>query len=74
MIKVTIGESKTQEVKEFPKLMKCKNDGTLFFFIEAKIGLPLQQKYSEDYLPLWASSWVMERFEDFNEPITIQNQ
>jgi hypothetical protein len=77
MLKVTIGESKPQE-KPFPKLMKEKGTENIFFFYRSCIGLPLNQsdRYETDdnnVFGTWASGWYMDRFEDFNEPITIQN-
>jgi hypothetical protein len=77
MINVTIGESNQQE-KPFPKLMTEKGTGNLFFFYRPCLGLPLStpdriQGTDIKHLGRWASSWQMEFFTDYNEPITIQN-
>lgn len=81
MINVTIGESKTQKVKPFPKLMKCTGDswakGSIVFFISPKNGIRLTSSYEGDMSnPAFDgifNSWDMSNFTDYNEPITLQN-
>ncbi len=74
-IKVTIGESKTQEGKSFPKLMKLKSNESIVFFIRYGVGVPILDsgKSKWDLEALIADKWDMRYFEDFNEPITLQN-
>lgn len=73
-INVTLGKAKTQKEKPFPKLMKHKNDGTILYFYRKGVGIPIN---NEDYCfsdtEGWASAWIMDAFEDYNQPITIQN-
>jgi len=78
MIKVTLGEVKTQEEKPFPKLMISKNTGRLVFFLSKYDGLQMNTvthpDTSEEYRsPHYSSSWVSSEFTDYNEPITLQN-
>ena len=70
MINVTIGESKTQEEKPFPKLMKSKG-GRIVFMITNSKGFQLNKAVDDD--PHYYTSWCMEDFTDYNEPITLQN-
>lgn len=75
MIKVTIGESKTQE-KPFPKLMEHR-DGTITRFVEPSIGVHIYANHPiVDSMTLWVETEgiCMDRYYDYNEPITIQNQ
>ena len=74
-IKVTIGESKTQNEKPFPKLMKS-NYGFIVLFYREKCGVLLDRGNCEkgsigigDY----NETWKMDIFTDYNEPITLQN-
>jgi hypothetical protein len=73
MIKVTIGESKTQE-KPFPKLMKSNLSGDLCLVFENEskdgyIGLNLTGKHAG----IVGFRFVAKNCTDYNEPITIQN-
>ncbi len=70
MIKLTIGESKTQEVKPFPKLM-ASNEGRLVMMISYGIGFQLNYAANED--PHYYKEWAMNEFTDYNKPITLQN-
>ncbi len=78
MINVTLGEAKPQE-KPFPKLMKSnanqytlialftsKNEGTVLFD---------DNKIEEDRYEIghYSIGWSMNKFTDYNEPITLQN-
>ena len=73
MITVTLGEAKTQK-KDFPKLMRNTETGLIYYFHRKGVGLPLQEADRFDEDKKWASSWNMDYFTDYNEPITIQNQ
>ena len=81
MINVTIGESKTQNEKPFPKLMKCIGDswakGSIVFFIRPEKGIRLTSSYEGDMsnpeFDSIVNSWDMSNFTDYNEPITLQN-
>ena len=76
MINVTIGESKTQEAKPFPKLMKCK-DNVIYYFIRESYGLPIanwdEERFEMSFENMTAANWDMDEFTDYNEPITLQN-
>jgi hypothetical protein len=76
-VKITIGESKTQEVKPFPKLMTVNDstnddNGIVILFTEGGNGTVIKAagKYHIGYSSF---SFYMEQFTDFNEPITLQN-
>lgn len=85
-VKVSIGESKTQEVKPFPKLMAFKypNSGTklLLFMKDSKNGVVLKKLEEGKSINLDAVGdfWTIKSdefndgvFTDYNEPITLQN-
>jgi hypothetical protein len=74
MIKVTVGEQKTQSEKPFPKLMKSKVSGAIVYFTKESYGLVIIESYGTggDFNSS-ASGWNMTNFTDYNEPITIQN-
>lgn len=77
MIKVTIGESKTQSEKPFPKLMINKY-GCIRLVYKCGSSVILKPgKGAED--SSWVEKineprdWVMAGFTDYNETITLQN-
>lgn len=72
MINVTIGESKTQSEKPFPKIMKSKYSGAIVFFISNERGYILVEGRDIKY-DTSEFGWAMNNFTDFNEPITLQN-
>ena len=71
MIKVTVGEQKTQSEKPFPKLMIATKgvwkDQICFF--EKRMGGMLIGPREFGY----ADNFIMDDFTDYNEPITLQN-
>lgn len=74
MIKVTLqNEEKKADAKPFPKLMITEG-GKIVLFFEPRIGVALAMTGANwsgiDYF----TEWVMEKFTDYNEPITIQNE
>ena len=70
-IKVMLGATEnTQQEKPFPKLMKDKYFGDIFYFSRYGYGLPLTYKKGKT---VTADGWNMNNFADYNEPITIQN-
>lgn len=73
MIEVTIGESKPQEVKPFPKLM-IHRDGTITRFESRGVGVHIYSGLMG--CDLWEkySGIEMSLYYDYNEPITIQNK
>ena len=72
-IKVTIGESKTQSEKPFPKLMK-HSDGTITFFKSKGIGTHIfAPEHVIHIIGKHGTVISMESYTDFNEPITLQN-
>lgn len=74
MIKVTVGEQKTQDEKPYPKIM-TNQDGELFYFVREKYGLPLNGKGWDFDQPTPAdyTKAIYHKFADYNEPITLQN-
>lgn len=70
MINVTIGESKTQSEKPFPKLMKQLDAGWIIYMLSETKALHLTGKFAggftEDY-------HIDKNTVDYNEPITLQN-
>jgi hypothetical protein len=78
MIKVTVGEQKTQSEKPFPKLMvsslASKNNNTIVLFTSDSCGTCLQKGYGEQCeVGEYSETWRMSVFVPINEPITLQN-
>jgi hypothetical protein len=75
MINVTIGESKAQSEKPFPKLMADRHKGHIIEVYEhpdlvfTYIGI----HRSGHYAGVISVNLKIERLVDYNEPITIQN-
>lgn len=78
-IKVTIGESETQKGRGFPKLMIANanggsDEGMIVLFCSESNGIvlsrPLECGKEVGYV---SSSFYMQCFDDYNEPITLQN-
>ena len=73
MIKVTVGEQKTQSEKPFPKLMKSYK-GTIVLFHKPTYGFVLKAgDDTNNSLTTTPDGWLMGDFTDYNEPITLQN-
>ena len=78
-VKVTIGESKTQNVKPFPKLMVSVNSGQysgrVVLMLSDNCGIVLKTSGKNDYVEVGhhCTQWNMCNFEDFNDSITLQN-
>lgn len=73
MIKVTVGEPKTQSDKPFPKLMK-HNDGTVTFFSSKGRGIHLYAPpIISHIIGRITEDCAMNEYFDINDPITIQN-
>lgn len=75
MIKVTVGESKTQSEKPFPKLMVSSQTGNVVFFLSSGEGVVLlaTENGSNFSSGEYFSMFDMKCFTDYNEPITLQN-
>lgn len=73
-INVTIGESKTQEAKPFPKLMKFTEHNTIVFLEKHSCGMIINADGFYQGCVGYATNFPMELLVDFNEPITLQNQ
>ena len=71
-IKVTIGESKTQSDKPFPKLMQSKETGIIVLMTRHASGTVVN-KNEHWHIGYASSGWNMDVFCDYNEPITLQN-
>ena len=77
MINVTIGESKTQEVK-YPKIMISSNarvnKTTIVLFTSYSCGICLQKGEGERCeVGEYCEDWYMPIFTPLNKPITLQN-
>lgn len=71
MIKTTIGKTEEQE-KSFPKLMMSRFSQAIVFFESDKKGQVIRG--DSDSMPGEIySGWSAADFEDYNEPVTIQN-
>ena len=73
-VNVMIGESKTQEEKPFPKLMRAYTNGLTVFFIDKGLGFVLNSPDNSREVGYYSETFFMENFTDFNEPLTIQNK
>ncbi len=75
-INVTIGESKPQE-KPFPKLMISQLTETVVLFTSPKVGMVVlsgKKNHASYEIGEYVIDFTMNKFTDFNEPITLQNQ
>ena len=73
-VNVTIGESKPQNSKPYPKLMRSYINGLIVFFIDKGCGFVLNSPDNSREVGYYSETYFMENFTDFNEPLTIQNQ
>lgn len=77
MIKVTVGEQKTQSEKPFPKLMINRELNSVILAIGISgifiKGTLLSAGSSVDEFGEYFDKWSALKFTDFNEPITLQN-
>lgn len=71
-IKVSVGEPKPQEVKDYPKLMKDQ-DGDIFYMVSHKVGLPLTGDWDWNTKDL-PHGWDMVKFTDYEGEITLKNE
>ncbi len=77
MINVTLGEAKPQE-KPFPKLMiitsnEGGDEGSVILFQSPGVGTTVFTNNKRYPIGYHCCTWFMERFTDYNEPITLQN-
>ena len=70
-INVTLGEAKPQEVKPFPKLM-TGNSGWIIYAISETEVFHLAGPFAGEYTNEFKN--INMSFEDYNEPITLQNE
>jgi hypothetical protein len=78
-IKVTIGESKTQEEKPFPKLMMYNGDNyTTIVHFNSKCDKGIQvysdNKDNKELQMKETDNWNIHLFNDYEGSITLQNQ
>lgn len=79
MIKVILGEVKTQDEKPFPKLMIRKDDKdyTLILAISKEgndiEGVCLDTNCMGDVIGEYCTYWSAQLLTDYNESITLQN-
>lgn len=84
MVTVTVGEQKPQSEKPFPKLMICKDEqGSTIVFMLTKNGVgnlvtstheswdDRNERPQDCYET--KNNWIISKFTDYNEPITLQN-
>ena len=79
MIKVTVGEQKTQSEKPFPKIMKAVDGTTLVLVLEEPDvdGLTKDLYLNEFREYPYACGFTLDgrvKYTDYNEPITLQNE
>lgn len=78
MIKVTVGEQKTQSEKPFPKLMiatqmHIPDKGIIVLFSSESNGVVVYTPNDYREVGYMSNSFLMKCFTDYNEPITLQN-
>ncbi len=66
MIKVTVGEQKTQSEKPFPKLMIGMNRPVIVLMLEPKIGIVIKPNGYYD-IGYKSASFAIESFTDYLE-------
>lgn len=71
MIEVFLGKNENIH-PSFPKLMKHR-DGTIILFTEHKVGVVLVGG-GQTKVGSYSTDWMMQVFEDLNEPVTIKNK
>jgi hypothetical protein len=68
-----IAKPQNSATKTFPKLMIC-DDNEVVLFRQPMQGVIVYSKSSKNgTVGHFSSSWDMQLFTDYNEPITIQN-
>lgn len=80
-INVTLGEFKSKHETSFPKLMKYTDNELMFVILVTKLIDDINAEgvvvYSTNHslrpVGQTTPTWAIERFTDYNEPITIQN-
>lgn len=78
MIKVTVGEQKTQSNKPFPKLMIATeigipDKGIIVLFSSERNGVVVYTPNDYREVGYMSDSFLMKFFSDYNEPVTLQN-
>lgn len=75
MIEVRITPVSVKKTKEYPKLM-IGSDGLIVLFYQETKGTVIKSS-SKDVIGFtighYSDTWNMDWFDDYNEPITIQN-
>lgn len=69
MIQVTTNEVK----KDFPKIMSFKQYLLVVFYITANKGIVLQSSDKDRPIGHYREDWCPDNFNDYDEPVTIQN-
>jgi len=72
-VKVTTQRDAVQKEKPFPKLMIGKDLDLIIFFIKNEKGVIMWAKPTHCKISLYREDWDMDKFTDYNEPITLQN-
>lgn len=69
---------KPNEIKGFPKLMKYKktkefNYDLIVLFDKSKRGMVINSNWPGLNKGNFSDSWLMDYFEDYNDPVVLQN-
>jgi hypothetical protein len=74
-VKVKKAQPAQSNEKPFPKLMISGNGKKFVFFLEPKIGFQLNHDDGNTTYPNphYDINWDMDKFTDYNHPITLQN-
>lgn len=79
-IKVSVGEPKTQNENSFPKLMMANSNGNndegiIVLFVSLGEGFVIKTvPKSYKKIGYYSTNFIMTCFDDYNEPITLQNE
>jgi hypothetical protein len=74
-VKVKKAQPEQSNEKWFPKLMISANGKKFVFFLAPKIGFQLNYDDGNTTCPKphYDTNWNMDKFTDYNAPITLQN-
>jgi hypothetical protein len=73
-VKVTMENLDTVTVMKYPRIMRLKGSNSLVYFVREGYGLPIVDfSNSWNITEATANNWIMDLFEDYNGPITLQN-
>jgi len=75
VIESTIDEAEEEPINSFPKVM-IREGGQIVLFRETERGMVVRQSPSgvSYKIGFYSETWSMDRFKDYNGPVTIQNK